>query len=115
MPFTPEIAARIARSLMDRNVEFEEKKMFGGLAFMIRDKMCIGVLHEDIMLRVMETHYPDLLEERHVRPMNFTGTPMKGFLFIEPAGFASDRDLNRWIDYAWEFALHGVVKSKKKK
>ena len=89
--------------------------MFGGVAFMINDKMCIGVVNDEIMLRVLDEVYEPLLEEHYVKPMNFTGKIMKGFLFIEKEAFEKDNQLEKWLDYGLDFGKRGVVKSKKKK
>ena len=115
MAYNETLSLRIAEQLMDQKIPFEEKKMFGGIAFMINDKMCIGVLKDEIMLRVMDEHYESLLEINHVKPMEFTGRTMRGFLFIEEPAYHQDKALRRWIAYAQEFGEKGVVKSKKKK
>jgi TfoX/Sxy family transcriptional regulator of competence genes len=114
MAYNEDIANRIASALIDKNIAFEEKKMFGGMAFMIQDKMCIGVVKDEIMLRVLDIHYDTLLEKEGFKPMLFTGKPMKGFLFIEEAAFKTIAGLNVLIDFAEEFGKLGVVKSKKK-
>lgn len=115
MAYNENTANRIAEKLLSRQISFTEKKMFGGIAFMIEEKMCIGVTKEQIMLRVMDEKYPQVMEMHHTLPMQFTGKTMKGFVFIEPEGFDSDVDLDKWIDYAEEFGKYGIVKSKKRK
>lgn len=115
MAYNELLSIRIAEALMKINISFDEKKMFGGLAFMIKDKMCIGVMKDEILLRVMEEHYETLLEKNHVKPMAFTGRTMRGFLLLEEPAFHTDQDLIRWMDYALEFGEKGVLKSKKKK
>lgn len=114
MPYNEALSIRIKKLLIQLNIEFTEKKMFGGYAFMINDKMCVGIVNDQIMLRVMEEHYEKLLEENGVEPMNFTGKTMKGFLFIQPEVFQTDKQLNDWIAYGLEFGEKGIVKSKKK-
>lgn len=115
MAYNEELGNRIASKLLDLDIDFIEKKMFGGVAFMIQDKMCIGVSKDEIMLRVMEDKYESLLEENFVKPMQFTGRIMKGFLFIEEPAFEKDKDLLKWIELGIEFGKFGVVKTKKKK
>jgi len=115
MPYNETLTNRIEKSLLEKEVVFESKKMFGGMAFMINDKMCVGVLNDQIMLRVVEEHYETLLEENGVNPMNFTGKTMKGFLFIDPEASQTETQLNKWLNYGLEFAEKGIVKSKKKK
>ena len=115
MAYDEHLSLRIQKQLFEKNIVFIEKKMFGGNAFMIADKMCIGVMKDQIMLRVMEEFYESLLEENHVKPMTFTGRSMKNFLFIEPEIYSTENQLNRWVDLAIDFANRGEVKSKKKK
>jgi len=114
MAYSEELALRVGNILAQKNVDFIEKKMFGGLAFMINDKMCVGIVKDELMLRVMEEVYDSLLEQNHVRPMNFTGKTMRGMLFIEPEGFHNDSQLSKWIAYGLDFGDRGVLKSKKK-
>lgn len=114
MAYNEELSLRVQKRLLELNINFIEKKMFGGNAFMINDKMCVGIMKEELMLRVLEGEYEPLLEKNHVNPMNFTGRTMKGFLLIEEEGFRKETDLNQWIDYGLEFAKYGIVKSKKK-
>jgi TfoX/Sxy family transcriptional regulator of competence genes len=114
MAYNEELAFRIKKILIQENVEFLEKKMFGGLAFMIKDKMCIGIIKEELMIRVMDEFYENLLEANHVSPMNFTGKKMKGFLFIEAEGVKYDSQLLNWIKYALDFGKRGILKTKKK-
>lgn len=115
MAYNEQLGQRIAQILMDDAVEFSEKKMFGGLDFMLNDKMCFGVVKDELMLRVLDSRYDEVLSMHHARPMEFTGRPMTGFVFIENEGFATDGQLKRWLDMGLEFAEKGIVKSKKKK
>ncbi len=115
MAYNVTLADRIAEKLYELEINFHEKKMFGGIAFMINDKMCIGVVKDEMMLRVMDNHYEKLMEENHVNPMQFTGKTMKGFLFIELPAYKNDKDLLKWLNYGIEFGEKGIVKSKKKK
>ena len=86
-----------------------EKKMMGGLIFMVNEKMCIGVDtdrksgHDRLMVRVGKEPYEKLLKKKGCREMDFTGKPMKGFLFIYPDGFDMEADLDFWIRQALEF------------
>ncbi|MCE3295932.1 MAG: methyltransferase [Crocinitomicaceae bacterium] len=114
MAYNETLALRIARRLAEFQVDFAEKKMFGGIAFMVNDKMCAGVTKEQMMLRVMDEHYDGLLEENHVHSMQFTGKTMRGFLFIDQEAFETDPALERFINYGLEFGEKGILKSKKK-
>ena len=115
MAYNLELSQRVQNRLFDLNIDFYEKKMFGGNAFMINDKMCIGIMKEELMLRVLEDKYEDLLEKSHVRPINFTGKIIKGMVFIEEEALRKENNINQWIDLGLEFAKFGVLKSKKKK
>lgn len=87
----------------------EEKKMMGGLIFMVNGKMCIGVDTEKttgqdrLMVRVGKLPYESLLKEKGSRLMDFTGSVMRGFLFIDPEGFDAEEDLDFWVEKALEF------------
>ena len=95
--------------------------MMGGLVFMVNDKMCVGVdqdrkTGEDrLMVRVGKTPYEKLLFKKGSREMDFTGKVMRGFLFIEPNGFDSEKDLDFWIEKALEFNKEAVKSDKVKK
>ena len=80
-----------------------ERKMFGGLAFMLDGHMCCGIVGHDLMLRLGKDQAAQALEQPHVRPMDFTGRPMSGMVYIEPGGL-DDVALNRWLNQAAAFA-----------
>ena len=82
-----------------------EKKMFGGLAFMLQGNMCCGVSGDELMLRVGPAANEEALARPHARPMDFTGKPLKGFVYVEEEGFESDDDLSSWLDLSVRFAL----------
>jgi hypothetical protein len=108
MAYSDYLADRV-RSRLTNAGQVEEKKMMGGLIFMVNQKMCIGVdidkkSNEDrLMVRVGKLPYQDLLKRDGSRPMDFTGKPMRGFLFVDPEGFDSDSDLDFWVSKALEF------------
>jgi TfoX/Sxy family transcriptional regulator of competence genes len=104
MAFDEAVAGRVREALAGAP-DVVEKKMFGGIAFMIRGNMCCGVIGDRLMLRVGPVGYDTALSRPHARPMDFTGRPMKGMVYVEPAGFASAGDLKRWIAKAMEFSL----------
>ena len=78
--------------------------MFGGIAFLLRGKMCCGVLNADLVARVGAENYATAIKRRHARPMNFTGRPTKGFVYVGPGGTRTKRDLQRWLDDGIAFA-----------
>jgi TfoX/Sxy family transcriptional regulator of competence genes len=95
--YDEELAARIRTVLRGRD-DLAEKKMFGGLTFMVAGKMACGVVHDDLMGRVGPNGHDAALAEPHTRPMDFTGRPLRGMVYVDRAGVASDTELARWID-----------------
>ena len=104
MAFDEAVAKRVREALAGAP-DVVEKRMFGGIAFMVRGNMCCGVIGDRLMLRVGPKRYETALSRPHARAMDFTGRPMKGMVYVEPAGFASLRDLKAWIEKAMEFTL----------
>jgi TfoX/Sxy family transcriptional regulator of competence genes len=78
--------------------------MFGGLAFLINGNMACGITNEDLMLRLGADGAAQALNEPHVRNMDFTGKPLKGFVYLAPEGYAEDDDLEAWVERAVAFA-----------
>ena len=99
MPYDEKLAERVRRALRGRG-ELDEKQMFGGLAFMVDGHMCCGVIGQDLMVRVGPERYRAALKRKHVRPMDFTGKPMQGMVYVAPAGVATDDALRSWVDRA---------------
>ena len=96
MPFDEDVAERVRRHLATLD-GIEEKRMFGGLAFMLHGNMCVGVNKDELMVRVGPDAYEKALALKHARPMDFTGKPLKGYVFVGPQGFARDSALQSWI------------------
>jgi TfoX/Sxy family transcriptional regulator of competence genes len=92
-----------------------EKKMFGGIAFMIHDYMFVGVQNDELMACVGKDNHNDALHQPHVREMDFTGRPMKGYVYIDAAGIESDADLKYWVDLCAGFVKSLPPKKPKKK
>jgi TfoX/Sxy family transcriptional regulator of competence genes len=78
--------------------------MFGGVCFMINGNMCCGVVRDELMLRLGKELATEALDERHTRPMDFTGKPMKSMIFVETEGFSDEQGLKFWVDKAAAFA-----------
>lgn len=98
MAYDQTLADRISARLLARQVLAEEKKMMGGLAFMIRGSMCCGIVGHDLMLRIGPEQYQQVLHSSpHCREMTFTGRPLKGFVYIAPDGLANDTELDAWL------------------
>lgn len=102
MAFDEALADRI-RKVLGPRLELSEKKMFGGLAFLADGKMFCGLAKGELMLRVGPQRYEEALAEPHVRPMDFTGRPLKGYVYIAPAGLRTEKQLRRWIEQALAF------------
>ena len=102
MAYDEKLAARV-RAVLTGVRSIEERKMFGGLAYLDRGRMCVGVLNHDLVVRVDPQAYPAALRRPHTRPMDFTGTPLTGFLFVGSAGLKTSRQLQRWIAEARAF------------
>jgi TfoX/Sxy family transcriptional regulator of competence genes len=109
MAFDETLAARIRTALKDRK-DVVEKKMFGGVAFMIRGHMSCGVSGSSLMVRIDPADADVLLRERAARPMDFTGRPMRGFLFVDPRGISTVASLRTWVGRA---IAHAETKPKK--
>jgi TfoX/Sxy family transcriptional regulator of competence genes len=96
MAFDPGLAQRVREVVADRP-GVTEKRMFGGLAFLLDGKMFVGILQSTLMARVGPDAHEQALARPHVRPMDFTGKPMRGYVYIDPAGLEEDRDLTAWV------------------
>ena len=96
MAYDEGLAQRI-RELLEEEPALTEKRMFGGVAFLVGGKMAVGIVKDELMVRVGPEAHAASLAEPHVRPMDFTKRPMKGFVFVAPAGFEDDADLARWV------------------
>ena len=106
MAYEEVVAQRVRAALVSAGApEVVERKMFGGLALMVNGHMCVGVLGEELMLRVGPEAYGDALAQPHAREMDFTGKPLKGFVYVAPPGFAADDDLDVWIGRGLDFVL----------
>ncbi len=104
MAYDEGLSQRI-REILDNQSGVVEKKMFGGLAFMINGHMSVGVLKTDLMVRVGPDNYERALGQPHARPMDFTGKPLKGFVYVDEKGYESDEGLNQWVQQGVDLAL----------
>ena len=102
MAYDDKLASRIRTVLASRK-GFSEKKMFGGIAFMMNGKMCCGVQDGDLVARIGADEYARALAEPHVRPMDFTGRPMKGYVYVGRGVTRNDRGLQAWVERAIAF------------
>lgn len=104
MAYDEDLAQRIREVMVDLT-GYEEKKMFGGVGFMLQGNMACGVHKDDLIVRLGPDKYEEALEEPFVRPFDLTGRPMKGWVYISPDGVESDHDLKRWVQRGVDFAL----------
>ena len=109
MAFDEYLGERIERILQSKNIKFYDKKMMGGLIFMVNEKMCCGI-HIDkkygdslLMARIGTEAYEVEIKKDVCLPMDFTGRPMKGYIFIKPQGFDMEKDLEYWIEKALDY------------
>jgi TfoX/Sxy family transcriptional regulator of competence genes len=112
MPYNEKLAERIRQALKD-SPRVEEKRMMGGLTFMVDGKMCVGVIQDDLMVRLDPAVYAAALKKKGGREMMFTGKPMKGFVFVGPEGTGAKKELNDWIDLALDFNSRAKASKKK--
>jgi len=94
----------LAARLRDLVPALTEKKMFGGLAFLLNGNMAVGVHGDALIVRLDADEAADALAEPGARPFDFTGRPMKGWLLVDPIGYAEEDDLNGWVHRAVDFA-----------
>jgi TfoX/Sxy family transcriptional regulator of competence genes len=103
MAFDEDLAERVRRTFVERVIHFDEKRMMGGVCFMVDGKMCVGILDDRLMVRLDPDEYDNALGRKGCVPMDFTGRPMRGFVFVTSAGTTSRRDLELWIELALDF------------
>ena len=99
MAYDEVLAERIRTALRGRD-DVVEKRMFGGITFTVAGRMACGVVHDDLMVRVGPEGHDEAIAQPHARPMDFTGKPMQGMVYVAPAGVATDDALRSWVDRA---------------
>jgi TfoX/Sxy family transcriptional regulator of competence genes len=99
-----EILAERIRTLLYRRKSITERRMFGGLAFLVGGNMACGIIKEELMVRVGPDRYDEALGQPHARPMDFTKRPMRGMVYVGTAGFSTDQSLKAWVDRGVRFA-----------
>jgi len=121
MAYDEHFEDRIRQTLKEKRVDFIEKKMIGGLCFMVDGKMLCGTQIDKkfgdslLMARIGETAYAQEIEKEACLPMDFTGRPMKGYAFITPDGFDADDDLAYWLQLCLNFNPLAKASRKKKR
>ena len=112
MPHNEALAERV-RAVLKGQRGLEERKMFGGVCFLLRGNMCCGVANDDLVARVGPDYQPKALARAHVRPMDFTGKPLKGFVYVGEPGLRTKKSLEAWVGHCLDFARELPAKAKK--
>jgi TfoX/Sxy family transcriptional regulator of competence genes len=103
MAYDEHLADRVRNTFKRKRTTFEEKKMMGGLCFLVDDKMCVGVHESRLMARIDPEVYEAALKRKGCEKMLFTGKEMKGYVFVHPPGTDLDKDLESWIQLSLDF------------
>ncbi len=114
MPYDEELAGRIRKSIA-RKGPIDEMKAFGGLSFMLDGKMCVGVQKNRLMVRIDPDKHDTLIKRQGAGPMDFTGRPMRGFLFIDAKGVPDAGSLNFWVNESVEYVRTVPAKKRGKR
>jgi TfoX/Sxy family transcriptional regulator of competence genes len=112
MAYNEKLASRIREGLADVE-KVKEKEMMGGLTFMVNDKMCVGIIRDEMMCRIDPELQEEVLSRRGCRIMDFTGRPMKGYVMVDEGGMKSKSDFEYYISLCLSF--NKIAKSSKKK
>ncbi|MBI2518669.1 MAG: TfoX/Sxy family protein [Opitutae bacterium] len=103
MPYDEVLAARVAGYFTAKKIHPETKRMMGGLVFMVRGKMCVGVESDRLMARIDPAAYDDALRRPGCKPMDFTGRPMRGYVFVDRSVLRTESQLASWLSLALTF------------
>ena len=114
MAYDESLERRIRRFFDSRRVKYDAKRMMGGLCFMVNGKMCVGVEKDRLMARIGPDAYEDALMRKGCLPMDFTGRPMRGFVFVGIEGLESHKDLASWLELALAYNPGAKRTSRKK-
>ena len=102
MPYSESLAQRLRQTVAGRR-GITEKKMFGGVGFLLNGHMCVGVWKHSLIARINPDNYAAALIEPHVQEFDITGRPMRGWIMVEPDGIDSDEQLNAWVRRSLDF------------
>jgi len=114
LPYSEKLANRI-RDRLAEIPNIEEKAMMGGLTFMLNDKMCVGIIKDELMCRIDPDFHDTAIEKPGCRTMDFTNRPMKGYVMINDTGMKSKKDFDYWIDLAIDFNKKAKASKKRKR
>ena len=112
MAYNQQLVEKIRQALCGQK-GVVEKKMFGGMCFMVHGKMCMGVIKDDAMFRLDPKIYDEALKKEGCRPMDFTGRPMKGFVFVGDKAINTKKGLDYWVQLALDFNKKAKPSKKK--
>jgi TfoX/Sxy family transcriptional regulator of competence genes len=112
MPYNEKLADRVREIISLTHKITEEKKMFGGLCFMVNDKMCVGIEQDRMMVRFEPAIYDEVMEQGGCSPMDFTGKVMKGYAFVDADVLNTKKKLQYWLRLALDF--NAVAKASQK-
>jgi TfoX/Sxy family transcriptional regulator of competence genes len=115
MAYDEKLADRTREIISRTHKRVVEKKMFGGICFMVNGKMCVGVEKKRMMVRLDPDIYEDVIEKDGVAPMDFTGKVMKGYVFVDIDSLTTEKKLGYWLGVALEFNKKAKASKKKKK
>ncbi len=116
MAYNEKLANRIREQLSELpKIKVEEKEMMGGLTFMVNDKMCVGIIKDEMMCRIDPDIHDTQIEKPGCRTMDFTKRPMKGYVMIDETGMKSKKDFEYWINLSLDFNKLAKASKKKKK
>ncbi len=114
MAYNEHLADR-ARTQLASQEDLEEKNMMGGLTFMVNGKMCVGIVKDDLMVRLNPDIHDHAIEQNGCREMDFTGKPMKGYVFVASEVIESEKALKYWMDLALDYNPLAKASKKRKK
>ncbi|MBL7865480.1 MAG: TfoX/Sxy family protein [Cyclobacteriaceae bacterium] len=115
MPYNEKLAERTREIISRTHKKVVEKKMFGGLCFMVNNKMCLGVEQERLMVRLDPGRYDEAMEREGCKPMDFTGKIMKGYVFVDIDALNTTKKLDYWVQLALDFNSKAKAVKKRKK
>jgi TfoX/Sxy family transcriptional regulator of competence genes len=115
MPYDEKLADRTREIIAATHKNVEEKRMFGGLCFMVNDKMCVGIEKDRMMVRLDSKKYDEVMEKEGCKPMDFTGKIMKGFVFVDVEMLNTKKKLEYWVKLALDYNAIAKVSKKRKK
>ena len=114
MAYNEKLADRV-REQISNLPNMEEKEMMGGLVFMYNEKMCLGIIKDELMCRIDPSLHDTVVEKNGCRTMDFTKRPMRGYILVDETGMRLKKDLDYWIDLALDFNSRAKASKKKQK